>query len=82
MQKSNLTWGLARVRTEALRVCLTCDIQQWIRLCWRTKLAQAAQRVIPQAARAKPRRCDALISRFRFHPFLILSDTSQKAPAL
>jgi transposase len=36
------TRGLAKVRMEALWVCLTYNIQQWIRLCWRTKLAQVA----------------------------------------
>lgn len=34
--------GLAKVRCEALWVCLTYNIQQWIRLRWRPKL-QAAQ---------------------------------------
>ncbi len=33
--------GLEKVRIEALWVCLTYDIQQWIRLCWRGKLAPA-----------------------------------------
>jgi hypothetical protein len=36
------TRGLAKVRMEALWVCLTYNIQQWIRLCWRTNLAQPA----------------------------------------
>ncbi len=30
--------GLAKVRLEALWACLTYNIQQWIRACWRTKL--------------------------------------------
>ncbi len=29
--------GLAKVTTEALWVCLTYNIQQWLRLCWRSK---------------------------------------------
>ena len=31
--------GLEKVRIEALWVCLTYNIQQWIRLCWRPSLA-------------------------------------------
>jgi transposase len=34
--------GLAKVGCEALWACLTYNIQQWIRLCWRPKL-EAAQ---------------------------------------
>jgi len=33
--------GLLKVRMEALWVCLTYNIQQWTRLCWRPKLAEA-----------------------------------------
>ncbi len=33
--------GLAKVKLEVLWVCLTYNVQQWTRLCWRTKLAQA-----------------------------------------
>ena len=33
--------GLAKVSCEALRACLTYNIQQWIRLCWLPKLAVA-----------------------------------------
>lgn len=33
--------GLEKVRTEALWVCLTFNIQQWIRLCWRPQRAAA-----------------------------------------
>lgn len=29
--------GLVKVNTEALWVCLTYNIQQWLRLCWRSK---------------------------------------------
>jgi transposase len=32
--------GLIKVHMEALWVCLTYNIQQWIRLCWRPKWAQ------------------------------------------
>ena len=38
--------GLAKVGLEALWVCLTYNIQQWIRLVWRP------QRLIPKAALA------------------------------
>lgn len=31
--------GLIKVRLEALWACLTYNIQQWIRLCWRPRLA-------------------------------------------
>lgn len=34
--------GLQKVRSEALWVCLTYNIQQWIRLCWRKNLAVAS----------------------------------------
>lgn len=34
--------GLVKVRTEAVWACLTYNIQQWIRLCWKPKLAGAA----------------------------------------
>jgi len=34
--------GLLRVGMEALWTCLTYNIQQWIRLCWRPKLAKVA----------------------------------------
>jgi transposase len=34
--------GLEKVRTEALWVCMTYNIQQWIRLCWRKQLAVAS----------------------------------------
>jgi hypothetical protein len=34
--------GLEKVGIEALWVCLTFNVQQWIRLCWRKPLAQAA----------------------------------------
>ena len=33
--------GLAKVGMEALWTCLTYNIQHWIRLCWRPKLAKA-----------------------------------------
>jgi transposase len=33
--------GLVKVGMEALWTCLTYNIQQWIRLCWRPKLAKA-----------------------------------------
>jgi transposase len=33
--------GLVKVGLEALWVCLTYNIQQWIRLCWRPRLAKA-----------------------------------------
>ena len=33
--------GLLKVGMEALWACLTYNIQQWIRLCWRPKLAKA-----------------------------------------
>lgn len=33
--------GLVKVGMEALWACLTYNIQQWIRLCWRPKLAKA-----------------------------------------
>jgi hypothetical protein len=33
--------GLLKVGMEALWTCLTYNIQQWIRLCWRPKLAKA-----------------------------------------
>lgn len=32
--------GLLKVRIEALWACLTYNIQQWIRLCWRPRLEQ------------------------------------------
>ena len=32
--------GLLKVGMEALWTCLTYNIQQWIRLCWRPKLAK------------------------------------------
>jgi hypothetical protein len=32
--------GLIKVEMEALWTCLTYNIQQWIRLCWRPRLAQ------------------------------------------
>jgi len=32
--------GLVKVQMEALWVCLTHNIQQWIRLCWRPKLVR------------------------------------------
>ncbi len=31
--------GLKKVRCEALWACLTYNIQQWVRLCWRVRLA-------------------------------------------
>jgi len=34
--------GLAKARVEALWAVLTYDVQQWARLCWKTKLAVAA----------------------------------------
>ena len=34
--------GLQKVRVEALWVCLTYNIQQWIRLCWRKQLVTAS----------------------------------------
>lgn len=34
--------GLAKVTIEALWACLTYNIQQWIRLCWRPKFAPVA----------------------------------------
>jgi hypothetical protein len=34
--------GLAKATCEALWACLTYNIQQWVRLCWRPKLAAAA----------------------------------------
>jgi transposase len=34
--------GLLKVGMEALWACLTYNIQQWIRLCWRPRLAKAA----------------------------------------
>lgn len=34
--------GLEKVRVEAFWVCLTYNIQQWIRLCWRRNLAVAS----------------------------------------
>ena len=33
--------GLLKVGIEALWVCLTYNIQQWVRLCWRPRLAKA-----------------------------------------
>jgi transposase len=33
--------GLAKVRMELLWACLTYNVQQWIRLCWRPRLAMA-----------------------------------------
>lgn len=33
--------GLTKAGLEAIWVCMTYDIQQWIRLCWRTQCAQA-----------------------------------------
>jgi hypothetical protein len=33
--------GLLKVGMESLWACLTYNIQQWIRLCWRPKLAKA-----------------------------------------
>jgi len=33
--------GLVKVTTETLWACLTYNIQQWIRLCWRPRLASA-----------------------------------------
>jgi len=33
--------GLLKVRMEALWACLTYNISQWIRLCWRPRLARA-----------------------------------------
>ena len=33
--------GLVKVTMEALWACLTYNIQQWIRLCWRPKFAPA-----------------------------------------
>jgi transposase len=33
--------GLEKVKIEALWVCLTYNIQQWIRLCWRPRLVPA-----------------------------------------
>jgi hypothetical protein len=33
--------GLAKARVEALWAVLTYDVQQWVRLCWKTKLAFA-----------------------------------------
>ena len=33
--------GLAKARAEALWVVLTYDVQQWVRLCWKVKLAVA-----------------------------------------
>ena len=33
--------GLLKVGMEALWACLTYNIQQWIRLCWRPRLAKA-----------------------------------------
>jgi transposase len=33
--------GLAKARVEALWAVLTYDVQQWVRLCWETKLAFA-----------------------------------------
>jgi Transposase DDE domain len=33
--------GLVKVGVEALWACLTYNIQQWIRLCWRPRLAKA-----------------------------------------
>jgi transposase len=35
--------GLQKVRVEALWVCLTYNIAQWIRLCWRRNLAIASR---------------------------------------
>jgi transposase len=34
--------GLQKVGVEALWVCLTFNVQQWIRLCWRRQLAAAS----------------------------------------
>ena len=34
--------GLEKVRVEAFWVCLTYNIQQWIRLCWRKQLVAAS----------------------------------------
>jgi len=34
--------GLQKVGVEALWVCLTFNVQQWIRLCWRRPLAAAS----------------------------------------
>ena len=33
--------GLAKVRMELFWACLTYNVQQWIRLCWRPRLAMA-----------------------------------------
>jgi len=33
--------GLEKVRIEALWACMTYNIQQWIRLCWRKQTAAA-----------------------------------------
>jgi hypothetical protein len=33
--------GLLKVGIEALWACLTYNIQQWVRLCWRPKLVKA-----------------------------------------
>ena len=34
--------GMAKARVEALWAVLTYDVQQWARLCWKTRLAGAA----------------------------------------
>jgi RNAse (barnase) inhibitor barstar len=36
------TRGLVKVNMDALWACLTHNIQQWVRLCWRRQFAQAA----------------------------------------
>ena len=33
--------GVAKVRVELRWACLTYNLQQWIRLCWRPRLAMA-----------------------------------------
>ncbi len=34
--------GRRKVRMEALWACLAYNLQQWVRLCWKVRLAQVA----------------------------------------